>query len=108
MAGFDHGSVSPPSAEDNRGADRRARIGLVLFTVYFLFYAGFMGLSAFAPATMRSTPVGGMTLAVTYGFGLILAALGLSLLYSWLCRPSAAANESADGAAAGAATKERP
>src|SRR5690349_15545605 len=89
MAGFDHGSVSPPPPEDSLGAERRARIGLGLFAVYFLFYAGFMALSAFAPATMRSTPFGGVTLAVSYGFALIIAALALALLYAWLCRPGA-------------------
>jgi uncharacterized membrane protein (DUF485 family) len=85
MAGFDHANTTS-SPEDDVGAGRRSRIGLVLFAVYFLFYAAFMGLSAFFPATMRSTPFGGVTLAVSYGFGLIVAALALALLYAWLCR----------------------
>ncbi len=86
MAGFDHGSVFESRAEDDVGSERRARVGLVLFALYCLLYGAFMALSAFFPAIMRSTPFAGLTLAVTYGFGLILAALFLALLYGWLCR----------------------
>jgi uncharacterized membrane protein (DUF485 family) len=85
MAGLDHATFAA-RPEDEIGARRRARWGLVLFFLYLALYGGFMGLSAFAPATMRSTPFGGVTLAVSYGFGLIVAALGLALLYGWLCR----------------------
>lgn len=85
MAGLDHATFAA-RPEDEVGAGRRARWGLVLFFLYLALYGGFMGLSAFAPATMRSTPFGGVTLAVSYGFGLIVAALGLALLYGWLCR----------------------
>lgn len=88
MAGLDHVSFAA-RPEDDIGADRRARWGLALFFLYLALYGGFMGLSAFAPATMRSTPFGGVTLAVSYGFGLIVAALALALLYGWLCRGTA-------------------
>lgn len=84
MAGLDH-TTFDARPEDDIGAERRARWGLVLFFLYLALYGGFMGLSAFAPATMRSTPFGGVTLAVSYGFGLIVAALALALLYAWLC-----------------------
>lgn len=86
MAGFEHGGAYQATAEETQGAERRARWGLVLFALYFALYAGFMGLSAFAPQLMRSTPVGSVTLAVSYGFGLIVAALFLALVYGWVCR----------------------
>ncbi len=65
---------------------RNARIGLVLFCVYLLLYAGFVLVNAFSPDTMEITPVAGINLAILYGFGLIVAALILAFLYGWLCR----------------------
>lgn len=67
-------------------ASRNARIGLILFCVYCLFYAGFVGLNAFSPATMESTPVAGVNLAILYGFALIVVAFVLALLYGLLCK----------------------
>lgn len=67
-------------------ANRNARIGLVLFVVYLLIYGGFVGLSAFSPATMEQTPYAGVSLAILYGFALIAAAFVLALLYGLLCR----------------------
>ncbi len=64
---------------------RNARLGLQLFTVYLVLYAGFVGLNAFAPEKMESTPVAGLNLAILYGFGLIIGALVLSLIYGVLC-----------------------
>lgn len=65
---------------------RNARIGLVLFGIYVLLYGGFVMLNAFSPDSMEITPVAGINLAILYGFGLIVAALILALLYGWLCR----------------------
>ncbi len=65
--------------------ERNARIGRVLFTIYLLLYGGFVLLNAFSPETMEITPVAGINLAILYGFGLIVAAFVLALLYGWLC-----------------------
>ncbi|MCA9025677.1 MAG: DUF485 domain-containing protein [Planctomycetaceae bacterium] len=67
---------------------RNARIGLVLFAVYLLLYGGFVLLNTFAPQTMEATPVAGINLAILYGFGLIIAALVMALLYGFLCTPA--------------------
>ncbi len=64
---------------------KNAKIGLVMFVVYLLFYGGFVGLNAFAPQTMAQTPLWGINLAILYGFALILVAFVLSLLYGLLC-----------------------
>ena len=66
--------------------NRNARLGLILFFVYLAFYAGFVLLAAFSPATMQRTPWAGVNLAIWYGFALILAAFALALLYGALCR----------------------
>ena len=64
---------------------RNARIGLILFAVYLAMYGGFVFLSAFQPNVMDYT-MGGVNLAILYGFGLIIAAFLLALLYGWICR----------------------
>ena len=65
---------------------RNARYGLILFVIYLVLYGGFMGLSAFEPQLMSKTPFGGVNLAILYGFGLIVAALVLAVIYMVLCR----------------------
>jgi uncharacterized membrane protein (DUF485 family) len=64
---------------------RNARMGLVLFAVYLVLYGGFVLLNAFSPETMEATPVAGINVAILYGFGLIIAAFVMALLYGALC-----------------------
>lgn len=65
---------------------RNARIGVVLFAIYLLLYGTFVGLAAFSPDAMEVTPLAGVNLAIWYGFGLIIAAIVLALVYGWACR----------------------
>ncbi len=74
-------------ATGDEAVTRNARIGLVLFTVYLLLYGGFVLLNAFSPETMERPVLAGVNLAIVYGFGLIVAALALALLYGWMCGP---------------------
>lgn len=60
---------------------RTSRLGLVLFSVYLLLYGGFVLINSFAPAVMEVIPFAGINLAVLYGFGLIVAAIILALIY---------------------------
>lgn len=68
-----------------------SRLAMTLFSVYLLLYAGFVLLNAFYPDVMEATPWWGINVAVLYGFGLIVAAIGMALVYglvtSWE-RPS--------------------
>lgn len=66
---------------------RNTRLGLALFSVYLLFYGGFVLLAAFSPESLAVLPLAGVNLAIWYGFGLIVAALVLALIYGWACRP---------------------
>lgn len=99
MAGFGH-EAAEAEAADPATAARNARYGLVLFALYFTFYAVFVGLNAFKPDAM-SVSLGGINLAVIYGMGLIIAALVLALIYCWLCRhpvgATGAAHETVNG-----------
>jgi uncharacterized membrane protein (DUF485 family) len=65
---------------------RNSRIGLSLFAIYLVLYGGFVLLAAFSPETMERTPSAGVNLAIWYGFGLIIAALVLALIYGWACQ----------------------
>lgn len=59
----------------------RSQLGFVLFTIYLLLYSGFVLINAFRPEWMQVQPLSGVNLAILYGFGLILAAFFLALLY---------------------------
>ena len=76
---------------------RNARAGLWLFAVYVVLYAGFMVLSAFYPERMRQSAVAGVNLAVAYGFGLIVGAFLLALVYMFLVRGRAADADGPEG-----------
>lgn len=64
---------------------RNARMGLVLFAVYLVLYGGFVLINTFSPETMEATPLAGINVAIIYGFGLIIAAFVMALLYGALC-----------------------
>ncbi|MBI3860538.1 MAG: DUF485 domain-containing protein [Planctomycetia bacterium] len=85
MAHFDQAPAERETVNEDE-AKRRARLGLVLFAIYFALYAGFMLINVFVPALLEITPFAGVNLAILYGFGLIVAALLLALVYAWLCR----------------------
>lgn len=70
--------------EDEALRRRNTRLGYTLFALYFLTYAVFVGLNAFAPDVVARS-VGGITVAVWYGLGLIGLAMVLAVLYAWLC-----------------------
>lgn len=63
---------------------RTSRLGFVLFAAYLVLYGGFVGVVAFSPRTMEAIPFAGVNLAVVWGFGLIVAAIGMSLAYGVL------------------------
>ena len=77
---------NPATGDDHPDVSAaNARAGLVLFFVYLAFYAGFVGLAAFAPAAMGQPVLAGVNLAITYGMALILGAFVVAALYMWSC-----------------------
>ena len=65
------------------------QIGLALFCFYLLLYGGFVLLMAFDVDRLQSIGPAGVNLAVWSGFGLIVLALVLALVYGWVCRTTA-------------------
>ncbi|MBU1718707.1 MAG: DUF485 domain-containing protein [Bacteroidetes bacterium] len=66
-------------------AKRKARLGVWLFILYTLVYAGFVYIGVFKYELMGKIVLGGQNLAVVYGFGLIIFAIVLGLIYHWFC-----------------------
>ena len=85
---MDHRSPVGKEKESAAVVAHNTRTGLALFAVYSVIYGGFMLLSAFAPQLMSQPFLGGVNLAVVYGFALIVAAIVLALVYVKLCRKS--------------------
>jgi uncharacterized membrane protein (DUF485 family) len=73
-----------PSGVDN-ASGYKTRLGVVLFIVYALVYAGFVAISLYDVTIMETTVFSGLNLAVVYGFGLIVFALVMALVYSGFC-----------------------
>jgi uncharacterized membrane protein (DUF485 family) len=61
-------------------------VGVVLFLIYLTIYAIFVALSAFRGDLMKKAVFAGVNLAVVYGFGLIILAFAMALLYLVLCK----------------------
>ena len=76
----------------SRSPSGRSLLGPILFAVYLLLYGGFVVLAALSPATMDA-PIGGINLAVWYGFVLIIAAVVLALIYGVFAPGEAATSE---------------
>ena len=84
----DSPSSTQSSTSDNPPAERQynVRLGLVLFFVYLVLYLGFVLINAFAASLMETITIAGLNLAIVYGFGLIVVALILALVYGFMCR----------------------
>lgn len=64
---------------------RNSKYGLILFSIYAVFYLGFVFVNAFAATWVEWVPFLGLNLAIIWGFGLIALALILALVYGFLC-----------------------
>lgn len=77
-----------------------ARIGMLLFFVYLLMYASFVGVFAYDYKLMAKPVFEGVNLAIVWGMGLIVAAIVLAIVYMLLCQPESAPSLAAGMAAA--------
>lgn len=63
----------------------KVKIGIWMFLLYLIFYAGFIAINVISPTLMAKDCIFGLNLAVSYGFGLIIFALALALIYNHFC-----------------------
>ncbi len=67
-------------------SEYKARLGVWMFILYCVVYAGFVVINLVSPAAMERTVLWGMNLAVVYGMGLIVFAVVLAIIYDLACR----------------------
>ena len=79
---MDHGPSNDWSAD--RSSSFKTRIGIWMFLLYGVVYVGFVLINTFHPKLMGSD-IGGLNLAIIYGFGLIIFALMLAFVYNAIC-----------------------
>ena len=84
------------NTSDSPSPQRRfnTRLGLFLFLVYLILYTGFVLINAFVADKMETIVLAGLNLAIVYGFGLIVFALVLALIYGLMCRKDPTADVS--------------
>jgi uncharacterized membrane protein (DUF485 family) len=63
-----------------------AKLGIILFFVYLVFYSGFVLINAFQADLMDKVVFAGLNLAVVYGFALIVVAIAMSMVYGLWCK----------------------
>ena len=70
---------------EDRASEYKARLGIYLFIFYVLVYAGFIVINVMSPKTMGVIVMAGLNLACVYGFGLILLAIIMGVIYNHMC-----------------------
>ncbi|MCL4385906.1 MAG: DUF485 domain-containing protein [Actinobacteria bacterium] len=70
--------------EDAATSKLKSKIGIWMFLVYLVVYAVFIIINVVNPEIM-GIDIGKLNLAIVFGFGLILLALIMALIYNALC-----------------------
>jgi uncharacterized membrane protein (DUF485 family) len=78
---MDHGPSSDWGQDVTSGY--KTRLGLWMFLIYSIVYAGFVVINSVWPKIMEKS-IGSLNLATIYGFGLIVLALVMALIYNSL------------------------
>jgi uncharacterized membrane protein (DUF485 family) len=63
----------------------KATLGIRMFAIYTVFYAGFVAINLISPPTMATIVLAGLNLATVYGMALIVLALVQALIYNYMC-----------------------
>ncbi|MDR3585433.1 MAG: DUF485 domain-containing protein [Desulfosporosinus sp.] len=70
--------------EDKALDKRKSRLGVVMFVIYTVIYAGFLIINVWDNQIMRIS-IGSLNVAIVYGFVLIVLALVLAIIYNHIC-----------------------
>ncbi len=63
----------------------KAKLGIYLFIFYAIVYGIFVAINVLSPKTMGTILLGELNIAVVYGFGLIVLAIVMGLIYNYMC-----------------------
>jgi uncharacterized membrane protein (DUF485 family) len=69
----------------DNASEYKAKLGVYMFIVYVIIYAGFIFINVVSPKSMAVLVFAGLNLAIVYGFGLIVLAIIMGLIYNYLC-----------------------
>ena len=64
---------------------QKSKLGVRLFFIYLICYAGFVVLGVFNYELLSTTVFSGLNLAVVYGIGLIVFAVIMGIIYNYYC-----------------------
>lgn len=77
--------VNNTSTEKESLTKRKAGLGIRLFFIYLICYAGFVVIGVFQYELLAIQVLGGLNLALAYGIGLIVFAVVLGVVYNYYC-----------------------
>lgn len=80
---MDHGQAVKLGVD--HASSKKARLGIWLFVIYTIVYATFVAIGVLNYEAMGKLVFGNLNLAITYGFGLIIFAIILGVIYNWKC-----------------------
>ena len=80
---MDHGPAVELGVD--HAAKRKTRLGIWMFVLYTIVYGVFVAIGVVNYEAMKIIVIADLNLAVTYGFGLIVLAIILGLIYNWRC-----------------------
>lgn len=75
----------PPEQEEDLASEKKAKLGIQFFFIYLILYAGFVAIGVLNYELLAYEIFRGLNLAIFYGFGLIVFAVLLGILYNFLC-----------------------
>jgi len=73
------------SHKPDYASKKKARLGIMFFFIYFIFYGGFVTIGVINYELLAIETFGGLNLATFYGIGLIVFAVLLGILYNFFC-----------------------
>ncbi|MBD1432665.1 DUF485 domain-containing protein [Sphingobacterium sp. DN00404] len=77
--------VNNTSTEKESLTKRKSILGIRLFFIYLICYAGFVLIGVFQYELLAFQVLGGLNLALAYGIGLIIFAVILGVVYNYYC-----------------------
>lgn len=77
--------VNSTTEEKEIVTQQKSKLGVRLFFVYLICYAGFVALGVFNYELLSTSLFSGLNLAIVYGIGLIVFAVILGIIYNYYC-----------------------
>jgi len=78
------GHGPPAEWKKQKSENYKSKLGIYMFIAYTILYFAFIAI-AIIDARLLGMDIGSLNLAIVYGFGLIVVAIILALIYNYLC-----------------------